>query len=411
MKIIVQKYGGTSVADLEKIKRVAQRIAEAKLKGYAVVAVLSAMGHTTDELLAMARQIHDSPPSRELDLLLATGEQVSVALLAMATQRLGHPAVAMTGFQGGIATDGNHSRARIQRIDTRKIRRHLHRGSVVIVAGFQGMTDDGEITTLGRGGSDITAVALAAALGATECDIFTDVAGVYTADPVLVPEARPLEYISYAEMLELASAGAQVLHNRSVEIALKYGVPMRVRSSFSTQGGTTILATERLEEVVVTGVAVDENIAEVRIAGLPDAVGCLAALFEALAAANINVKLIIRGLGSHGKVNVTFIVARDDLQRVIAVLQPLREPLGMDAIEQNVDVAKVSIVGSGIAGTPGTASRMFRALANHGIRIYGVSTSEIKIACIVEGRRAQDAARALHREFHLEKLERRKRRE
>lgn len=409
MNIVIHKYGGTSVGSLERIKRVAERIVEVQEKGHDVVAVISAMGQTTDELLAMASQIHERPSGRELDLLLATGEQVSVALLAMAIQRLGHHAVAMTGFQSGIETDGNHSCARIQRIDTRKILHHLRRGAAVIVAGFQGMTNDGEITTLGRGGSDITAVALAAVLSAVECDIFTDVEGIYTADPALVPEARLLKYISYDEMLELASAGAKVLHKRSVEIIRKYGVIMRVRSSFTTNGGTAILASDQLEEVVVTGVALDDKVAKVRVAGLHDTDGSIASLFEALSETNINVKLVIQALGSDGRINVTFILERDDSDKAVAVLEPLRDRLRFESAEQNPNVATVSIVGSGIASTPETAARMFRALAGKGICIHGVSTSEIRIVSIVDVSRARDAVQALHQEFQLEKLERRRR--
>lgn len=402
MGILVQKFGGSSVANPERIKRVAQRVVEAKEKGDDVVVVVSAMGDTTDELLDLARQITDRPPHREMDMLLSTGEQVSIALLAMAIHELGKPVVSLTGAQGGIVTDNTHTKARIQRINTDRVRRELAGGKIVIVAGFQGITEGYDITTLGRGGSDTTAVALAAALGARECEIYTDVDGVFTADPRVVPDARKLADISYGEMLEMASLGALVLQPRSVEFGAQYGVPIHVRSSFNRNEGTLVREERVVEkDMIVVGVAHDVNVAKVAILDVPDRPGVAAKIFSALAAEAINVDMIVQTAKEQHTTDMLFSVSRGDLQRTEEIVRAVAAELGAKSVLVDDGVAKVSIIGAGMVSNPGVAARMFEALAKKEINIQVISTSEIKVSCLVREDAIEEAVRAVHDAFGL----------
>ncbi len=406
MGIIVQKYGGSSVADAEKIKHVANRIVRTKEQGHDVVVVVSAMGKTTDELIALAKSISPNPPEREMDMLLATGEQVSIALVAMAIHELGHEAISLTGPQVGIITDSSFSKARIRHVNTDRIMESLRQGKIVVVAGFQGVTMDGHITTLGRGGSDTTAVALAAALGASVCDIFTDVDGVYTADPRIVRDARRIDVISYEEMLELASLGAKVLHSRSVELARKFNVPLRVRSTFSDDEGTRVIGeTKMMEDIVVSGVAADKNQAKISLIGVPDRPGVAAKVFQTLSANNINVDMIIQNASIEGITDMSFTVAETELHKAIEVVKGLKEELNFKGVVWDRNVAKVSAVGIGMRSHAGVAARMFKALADCGINIQMISTSEIKISCVIEKQFADQAVRAIHDAFELGKKE------
>ena len=406
MNIVVQKYGGTSVGDTTKIKRVADRILRAKATGAHMVVVVSAMGHTTDRLVKLARGITHRPSRREMDMLLSTGEQISIALLSMAIQERGAKAISMTGLQSGIITDSNHSMAKIKTINTASLLSHLREDKVVIVAGFQGVSDGYEITTLGRGGSDTTASALAVALRANRCEIYTDVDGVYTTDPNLVPEARKLDYISYEEMVELAGAGAQVLHPRSVEIAMKFRVPIQVRPSYSDQPGTMVMEARKLENVVITGVTGNKNIAKVAIRGIPDRPGVAAQIFSALGSHGINVRLIIQSIAENGLNDISLVVAREFIKSAIEVLERQKTSLKARDIVYHDKLAEVSIVGSGIAGTPGVAARMFRTLAKKNINIELISSSEVRITCVIDEKQTSEAIAALHQEFRLERLER-----
>jgi len=406
MGIIVQKYGGSSVADAEKIKHVANRIVRTKEQGHDVVVVVSAMGKTTDELIALAKSISPNPPEREMDMLLATGEQVSIALVAMAIHELGYEAISFTGPQVGIITDSSFSKARIRHVNTDRIMESLRQGKIVVVAGFQGVTMDGHITTLGRGGSDTTAVALAAALGASVCDIFTDVDGVYTADPRIVRDARKIDVISYEEMLELASLGAKVLHSRSVELARKFNVPLRVRSTFSDDEGTKVMGeTKMMEDIVVSGVAADKNQAKISLIGVPDRPGVAAKVFQTLSANNINVDMIIQNASIEGITDMSFTVAETELHKAIEVVKGLKEELNFKGVVWDRNVAKVSAVGIGMRSHAGVAARMFKALADCGINIQMISTSEIKISCVIEKQFADQAVRAIHDAFELGKKE------
>jgi aspartate kinase len=371
------------------------------MEGNQVVTVVSAMGHTTDELISLAKQITDKPPAREMDMLLSTGEQVSVSLMAMAIHSLGHEAVSMTGVQMGIVTDSVHTKARIRSISTERLRRTLDAGKIVIAAGFQGVDQNGDITTLGRGGSDTTAVALAAVLGADACEIYTDVDGVYTTDPRLVPEARKTNRISYDEMLELASAGAGVMHNRSIEFAKKFGVPVHVRSSFSDVPGTMITAAPEDTRQPVCGAAVQKNEARVTVLGVPDQPGVAATIFSQLAARNIGVDMIVQNVGVEGHADISFTVARDDLSAVLRAVEEAAQQLGAQGISSDDEVAKVSVVGLGMATQPGVANRMFRALAERGINIQMITTSEIKISVLVARELAHEALRTVHEAFQL----------
>ena len=406
-KLIVQKFGGTSVADTDKIKNVAKTVIREKENGNDVVVVVSAMGHTTDYLIKMAQELCPNPSGREMDMLLSTGEGVSIALLAMAIQALGYEAVSFNAMQIGIMTENVHSKARIVDIKTDKLRKNLNEGKIIVVAGFQGVTTEGEITTLGRGGSDTSAVALAAALNAERCDIYTDVEGVYTTDPRVVPKASRLDKISYEEMLELAHAGANVLHPRSVETAKQFNVPMRVRSSFELDNmGTLILGVEKMEIYKpVTGVAADLSQARIVVCDVPDRPGVAAKLFTKLAKENISVDMIIQSYARKlsNTNDIAFTVDKSDLQKTVNALEDLKEELDVNGdIQVNDDIAKVSIVGAGMIDRPGVASKMFETLAQQGINIRMISTSEIKISCLVDKEEAQRAIQALHKVFELE---------
>lgn len=403
MALIVQKYGGTSVDGPERVKNVARRVVETKRAGNQVVVVVSAPGDTTDNLIAMAKEISPNPPARELDMLMATGEQMSIALLAMAIQEVGEPVISLTGPQVGILTDGVHTKARILEVSCDRLRRELDAGKIVIVAGFQGVTCDNEITTLGRGGSDTTAVAVAAALKAEVCQIYTDVDGVYTADPRVVPGARKLATISYDEMLELASLGAQVLQPRAVEFAKLHGVVLEVRSSFNYHEGTLVKEVNDMErQMVVTGVAGDRNVARIAVYDVPDRPGIARALFEALARESINVDMIVQSAMRDGVNDIAFTVARDDLARALEVTQKTKEEIGASAVAYDDKVGKVSIVGAGMITNPGVAAGMFACLAEEGINIHMISTSEIKVSCIIDEEHLARAMRALHKWFGLD---------
>lgn len=404
MALIVQKYGGSSVADAEKIRNVARRIAITKEAGNEVVVVVSAMGDTTDDLIKLAYQISEQPSDRELDVLLSTGEIVSSTLLAMALGNLGHRAISLTGAQAGIHTDSSYSRARILRVDAKRVVNELKKGNTVIVAGFQGVSGKRDITTLGRGGSDTTAVALAASLRAQICEIYTDVEGVYTADPRIVPEARKLEEISYEEMLELATYGARVMHNRAVELGWLYGVPIRVASSFTDSRGTVICKEASMEaRNKVSGIAHDTNVAKITVVGVPDHPGIAAAIFEPLARANISVDTIVQNASINGITDLTFTVERNDLLKAMSIVEPVAKSVGGQRCIADSTLAKVSIVGTGMQNSPGYAARMFRALSQHGINIQLITTSEIRITCIISEDRVSEAVRALHQAFELEK--------
>lgn len=404
MALIVQKYGGSSVADAAKIRDVARRVASAKEKGDKVVVVVSAMGETTDELISLAYQVSDQPDERELDSLLSTGEIVSSTLLAMALKSLGYEAISLSGPQAGIRTDTAYSRARITGITPDRIIEELGEGKIVIVAGFQGITSEMDITTLGRGGSDTTAVALAAGLGAERCEIYTDVDGIYTADPHLVPEARKLNEIGYEEMQELAFYGARVIHPRAVELGEVYRIPISVASSFSEEAGTLIHGGIAMEvRNKVRGIAHDLNVAKVTILGLPDRPGIATAIFEPLAQANVNIDTIVQNASVERITDLTFTVAESDLNKAIAVVEPVAKAIGARGCVSDAKLGKVSIIGAGMQSAPGYASRMFRTLSDEGINIELITTSEIRITCIIDRSRVGDAIRALHRAFELEK--------
>jgi len=403
MALIVQKYGGSSVADAEKIKNVARRVAKAKEEGNQVVVAISAMGDTTDELIQMAHQVSAQPEQRELDVLLSTGEVISSTLLAMALGHLGYKAVSLSGAQAGIQTDSNYSRARILRVDPKRIINELERGNIVIVAGFQGITPNMDITTLGRGGSDTTAVALAASLNADVCQIYTNVEGVYTADPRLVLEASKLDKIGYEEMLEMASYGAKVIHPRAVELGELYNMPILVASSFSDSPGTIICKEASMEvRNKVKGIAHDTNVAKITIVGVPDHPGVATAIFEPLAKANISVDTIVQNASIKNITDLTFTVARNDLNTAISIVEPVVKSVGGKQCVTDSTLAKVSIIGSGMQNTPGYAARMFHALWAQGINIQLITTSDIRITCIISEDRVKDAVRVLHKAFELE---------
>ncbi|OLD38451.1 MAG: aspartate kinase [Candidatus Rokubacteria bacterium 13_1_40CM_2_68_8] len=401
MALLVQKFGGSSVADAEKITSVARRVA-ASASGNQLIVVVSAMGKATDELLALARQISTAPDLREMDMLLATGEQVTIALLAMALQSLGLRARSFTGPQVGIRTDHSHTQARITQIDADNVRRALDAGEIAVVAGFQGLSDEDEITTLGRGGSDLTAVALAAALKADVCEIYTDVDGVYTADPNIVPDARKLARVAYDEMLELASLGAKVLQTRSVEFAKKYGVTVHVRSTFRPDPGTLVTKEEYgMEQAVVTGVTHDRSQAKISILRVPDRPGIAARVFGAISAKNIVVDMIVQNISQDGYTDMSFTLPRGDHTRAVAELAEVTREIGARGIVHDERVAKVSIVGVGMRSHSGVASMMFAALAREGINIQMISTSEIAVSCVIEDKYAELAVRILHDAFDV----------
>ncbi len=403
--IVVMKFGGSSVADSDKIKNVARRVSQKQALGNKVVVVVSAPGDMTDDLLEMADKVSANPPERELDMLLATGEQVSIALLSMAIHALGSDAVSLTGPQAGIFADNAHTKARITQILPSKIHDELKKGKIVIVAGFQGLNPNQDIATLGRGGSDLTAVALAAALKADVCEIYTDVKGVYTTDPRIVPEAQKLDRISYDEMLELAGAGSQVMQARSIEVAKKYGVDIHVRSTFSEDEGTWIVReVSGMEEVVVSGVAYDKNQAKMSVTDIPDRPGIAAKIFGALAGIHVNVDMIIQSAAQDATNDISFTVARSDLKKAVPVLEGVSRDLGGKGISVDEKIAKVAIVGVGMKSHAGVAAKMFEALANAKINIEMISTSEIKVSCAVKEDDGQKAVQVLHKAFGLDKI-------
>lgn len=399
--LIVKKFGGTSVANKERIYNVARRCIEDYKKGHSVVVVLSAMGDTTDDLLALANDINPKANKRELDMLLTTGEQVSVSLMAMAMHAMDVPAVSLNAFQVGMNCTSRYGNARFKRIDTDRINHELDSRKIVIVTGFQGITKYDDYATLGRGGSDTTAVALAAVLHADLCEIYTDVDGVYTADPRIVPNARKLPEIIYDEMLELATAGAKVLHNRSVEMAKKYSVPMVVRSSLNESEGTIVKEVVKMEKMLITGVAADKNTARISVIGVEDRPGIAFKIFNKLAKNNINVDIILQSVGRDGTKDISFTVSQDDLKDALTILEENKEPLTIKNITHNEGVAKVSIVGAGMMTNPGVASKLFEALFNYGININMISTSEIRITVLVEESEIDKAVRAIHEKFDL----------
>ncbi len=405
MTLVVHKYGGSSVADAGKILNVARRIGAVKDGGADIVAVASAMGDTTDDLISLARTVSPEPPPRELDLLLSTGELVSCALLTMALRNLGYDAITLSGFQAGIHTDTMYGKARIDRIDPARVKSELAEGKVVIVAGFQGITDDLDITTLGRGGSDTTAVALAAALAAERCDIYTDVDGIYTADPRVAPAARKLAEIGYEEMLELASYGAK-MHPRSIELGAAYNVPIYVASSFSDAAGTLIHRTAIMDgmenRVKVTGIAYQSNVAKITVRSVPDRPGIAAALFEPLALVGISVDTIVQNASVERATDISFTVARADLPQALREVEGLLPALGAAEVISDPTLAAVSVVGSGMQNNPGYAARMFRILADGQINIDMITTSEIRISCIIQESQVAAAVRLLHQGFQLD---------
>ena len=402
--IIVQKFGGTSVADVERIKNVASRIVKAKRDGFDVVSVVSALGDSTDKLIGLAYQMTGNPSERELDMLVSTGEQVSCALLAMAIHDLGEDAISFTGAQVGIITDNAFTRARIIDINAKRIIEALKAGKIVIVAGFQGLSLAQDITTLGRGGSNLTAVALAKVLAAKSCEMYTDVEGVFTADPRIVKNAKKIDHISYEEMFELASLGAQVLQPRSIEFAMKFEVPIHVRSSFSEKQGTIISReVKAMENIVVSGVALNKEEAKVTICDVPDKPGIAAKIFKDIAAANINVDMIVQNVSRTGATDVSFTVPGPDLNRTIKAAKDIARKIGAGDVAYDKDMAKVSIVGIGMRSHSGVAAKMFAALAEKGINIEMISTSEIKVSCVVEKKNGEAAVRAIHNKFGLGK--------
>ena len=405
--LIVQKYGGSSLADADKIRNVAERIARSKDAGNSVVAVVSAMGDTTDDLIDLANEVSERPDAREMDVLLSTGELVSCTLMAMALRAMGYESVSLSGAQAGIRTDSSYGRARIAGVSPERIISEVDRGNIVIVAGFQGITEDMDITTLGRGGSDTTAVAIAAGVEADRCEVYTDVDGIYTADPRLVPKARKLDEVGFEEMLELASYGAK-MNPRSIEMGMYYNVPVLVASSFSDAAGTLIHGDIDMNSNVgeirnrVRGIATDTNVAKITVLGVIDRPGIAASLFEPLAEADISVDVIVQNASVDGTTDMTFTVARTDLPRALDVVAPVVQELGSRGTESDDTLAKLSIVGSGMQDAPGYASQMFRALADKGINIDAITTSEIRITCLVSESQVASAACALHDAFQLD---------
>jgi aspartate kinase len=399
MRIVVQKYGGSSVSSIEKLQAVARKVADTRAQGFGVCVVVSAMGGTTNELVSMARQVSPDPSMRELDVLLSSGEQISMSLLSMALMQIDVPAVSLTGRQCRIVTDGTHGNARIVEIDPGRIRRELEAGRVVVVAGFQGVSSETqEVTTLGRGGSDTSAVALAAALGAEHCDIFSDVDGVYSADPRMVADAVKLDEISFEEMLEMASSGAGVLMARSVEFGRRYNIPIHVRSSFHDGQGTWVKE-DTMEEAIIRGVAHDTSEAKVTVHGVPDKPGVAAALFEPLAAAGANVDMIVQNVSIEGVTDISFTVPKAVLAAAADITGRVAVEVGAVGVDVDENIAKVSLIGAGMKSELGIAARMFRILSTHGINIEMISTSPIRISCVVRGDDVESAVQALHEAF------------
>lgn len=402
MSLLVQKYGGTSVGNPERIRHVARRVLDTQRAGHQVVVVVSAMSGVTDGLIKLAREVADLPTERELDVLLATGEQTTIALLAMALNHLGGKALSLTGAQAGIVTDGVHTKAKIANISPKQIHHALDDGHIVIVAGFQGQTAGGQVTTLGRGGSDLTAIALASAVGADLCQIFTDVDGVYTCDPRVVPAARKLEELAYEEMLEMASSGSKVMQSRSVEFAKKFGVPFEVRSSFNDNPGTMIIEEHPgMERVVIRGVSIEKNQAKVTVAGVQDRPGQAAAVFNALAGAGIVIDMIVQNVSAHGATDISFTLNRDELPKVRAVLDPVAASVGAGEVSARDGIAKLSVVGIGMRSHSGVAAKLFDLLGRAGINIQMITTSEIKIAVVLDEAQIAEAANIVHEGFGL----------
>ncbi|GGH72608.1 aspartate kinase [Saccharibacillus endophyticus] len=406
MSLFVMKFGGSSVGDTERMQRVAKRIAEKKEEGHQCVVVVSAMGDTTDDLIDSAKRLSDHLPAREMDMLMTTGEQISISLLSIAIQAIGHEAVSFTGWQAGFETEANHGSARILNIRPDRVIKALDAGKIVIVAGFQGMSEDGEITTLGRGGSDTTAVALAAAIKADACEIYTDVDGIYSTDPRIVKCARKLPSISYDEMLELANLGAAVLHPRAVEYAKHNSVRLIVRSSFTYNEGTVVEEESSMEQgVVVSGIAYDKNVARISILGVSDVPGVLAGIFGALAAERVDVDIIVQSGSQDGKADFSFTVNGAEAERALSVIESTRERVSYRELTSETDLVKVSIVGAGMVSHPGVAAEMFRVISDQGVSIKMVSTSEIKVSCVIEGEKVKDIIAALHTAYNLDTQE------
>lgn len=406
MALLVMKFGGSSLASIDKIKEVAQRIKSIKKTGNEVVVVVSAMGDTTDELISLANSTGGKLNNREMDMLLATGEQQSAALLALALQGINSPAISLTGWQAGISSDNNYSKAKINEIKAQRIQKEVKAGQIVVVAGFQALSPDGNITTLGRGGSDTTALAIAAALKAEKCLIFTDVDGVYTADPRIVEDARKLSYIGYEEMLELASLGAGILQPRAVEFAMLYKVDIEVLCSFNKNPGTLVTEVNGVEKQrVVSGIADDTNCAKIALFDVPDRPGIAMTLFKTLAKHAINVDMVIQSAMRNERNDIAFTIERDDLARALPVVEKLVDEIGASGMSHGENVAKVSIVGAGMQSNPGVAADMFEALADANINIHMISTSEIKVSCIIDEDKLKEAVKALHEKFQLDMME------
>ncbi|MBD3246881.1 MAG: aspartate kinase [Candidatus Omnitrophica bacterium] len=403
-KIIVQKFGGSSVADVQKIENVATRVNRYAKQGYRMAVVVSAMGKSTNELIGLARQINPSPSEREMDMLLSTGERVSSSLLAMALHTRGREAISFTGSQVGIITDTVHTKAKILKIETKRIKKELNRGKIVIVAGFQGVSTDKEITTLGRGGSDLSAVALAVTLKADMCEIYTDVDGIYTADPRIVPNAKKISRITFDEMLELAARGAQVMQTRAIEVAKKFNLPLHVRSSFSRKEGTIIMEKiPHIEAAIVRGISLTESEAKVTVCNLPDKPGIAAKMFNELARGNVNVDMIVQNVSHKKTTDISFTVPKDTLSKTMSLSRKISKAIGAGRVTADEDIAKVSLVGVGMRSHPGVAARCFSVLAKNKINIEMISTSEISISCVVHKEAGKKAMKVLHKEFKLGK--------
>ncbi|MFA5287274.1 MAG: aspartate kinase [Candidatus Omnitrophota bacterium] len=403
-KLIVQKFGGSSVANVERIQNVARRVTSYKNRNYSIVVVVSALGDTTDELITLADKINANPSEREMDMLLSTGEQISVALLAMAIHKLGYEAISFTGAQVGIITDSVHTRARIIKINTERIRKALEDGKIVIVAGFQGINMDQDITTLGRGGSDLTAVALAKELKADECEIYTDVKGIYTTDPRIEPKAKKIKAITYDEMLEMASLGAQVMQARSIEVAKKFNVPIHVRSSIEKDSGTMIIKeVKEMEEVVVSAVTLNKGESKITIRNVPDRPGIAAKIFNELADKGVSVDMIVQNVSHLRQTDISFTIKKTEAQKALRIIHKAASIIKAGEILEDADIARISIVGVGMKSHPGVAGKMFEILAKNKVNIEMISTSDISISCIVQKKFAETAVRALHDKFGLAK--------
>ncbi len=401
MALIVQKFGGSSVADANRVRNVANRVVETANAGNKVVVVVSAQGDTTDDLIEKAMEINPNASKREMDMLLSSGEQISIALLAMAIQKIGHPVVSLTGWQAGFRSNAAHSNARISRIDTERIETELDRGNIAVVAGFQGINKYDDITTLGRGGSDTSAVAIAAALHADKCEIYTDVDGVYTADPRIVKDAKKLSEITYDEMLELASLGANVLHNRSVEMAKKYNVPLEVKSSFEKVDGTVVKEVTNMEKMLIRGVTRDNDVARIAVIGVENTPGIAFRIFSALAKENINVDMILQSVGRNGKKDIAFTVTKAHKDETLKVIDGLKDILNYEEVNCRDDLSKVSIVGAGMVTNPGVAAKMFEALFAADINIHMIATSEIKVSVLIKVNNAERAVKVIHDKFNV----------